>query len=53
MSTQDRVLSLQARHQAVDSQLKAERIKPAPDDKILHELKREKLRIKDAIAELS
>ncbi|GAB5470355.1 MAG: hypothetical protein Kilf2KO_33850 [Rhodospirillales bacterium] len=53
MSTQDRVLSLKARHEAVEGRIKAESIRPAPDERTLHELKRQKLRIKDEIADLA
>jgi len=52
MSNQDRVVSLKARHEALDGRIKAEQCRPYPDESTLHELKREKLRIKDEIANL-
>lgn len=52
MSTQDRVVSLKARHEAIEGRLKAEQCRPHPDLGTIHELKREKLRIKDEIANL-
>ena len=53
MSTQDRVLSLKARHEAIEGRLKLEQTRPYPDEHTIHELKREKLRIKDEIATLA
>ncbi len=53
MPTQDRVISLQERHHVLEDLIKAEQSRPSPDDNAIHELKREKLRIKDEIAALS
>ncbi len=53
MTTQDRVTSLQERHHTLDHLIKEEQSRPSPDDGMLHELKREKLKIKDQIAALS
>jgi len=52
MSIQDRILSLQERHQVIEGRLKEEQNRPLPDGNAIHELKREKLRIKDQIAAL-
>ncbi len=53
MPTQDRVVSLQDRHHALEDRIKAEQSRPAPDENTICELKREKLRIKDEIAALA
>lgn len=44
------VESLKAKHAGIEARLQAEQSRPAPDDTTIRELKREKLRIKEAIA---
>ena len=41
--------SLEAKHAALEAQIDEEEHRPHPDDIRLHQLKKEKLRIKDAI----
>ena len=44
------IATLAQRHAAIEARLNAERARPAPDSTQLLMLKREKLRLKDAIA---
>ena len=44
------VESLKAKHAGVDARLHAEQSRPAPDNAMIQQLKREKLRIKEEIA---
>lgn len=44
------VSALQDKHAGVDSQLRQELSRPAPDDVTIKELKRKKLRLKEEIA---
>jgi hypothetical protein len=53
MTTNDRVESLKSKHASLEQALQSENCRPHPDDSLLHELKREKLRIKDEIVRLS
>ena len=50
MNVEERIDSLRSRHAKLDHDLDAENQRPHPDDIKIHELKREKLRIKDEIA---
>lgn len=50
MSNEERVAALKAKHQALEDKIQEEEARPHPDDVTLHQLKREKLRIKDEIA---
>jgi hypothetical protein len=50
MSNEERVAALKAKHQAIEEKIQEEEARPHPDDIALHQLKREKLRIKDEIA---
>lgn len=52
MSMVDRLLSLKTKHADLENAIHAESIRPAPDEVALHELKKQKLRIKDEIANL-
>lgn len=52
MSMDDRVASLMAKHEALESKIQEEEARPHPDDITIHQLKKEKLRIKDEIAAL-
>ena len=44
--------ALSRKHAALDEQIHQEETRPAPDSTILHELKREKLNIKDEMVRL-
>ncbi|WP_379548004.1 YdcH family protein [Qipengyuania sp. DSG2-2] len=44
------VNALQSKHAGLEAQIAAEMNRPAPDETALRELKRKKLRIKEAIA---
>ncbi|WP_422365505.1 YdcH family protein [Pelagibius sp.] len=50
MTADERVSSLLSKHAAIDHAIDEENQRPHPDDLRIHELKREKLRIKDEIA---
>lgn len=52
MSLQAQIGELTAKHQALKSQIEEELAHPAANDMKIAELKRQKLRIKDEIAEL-
>ena len=52
MTADDRIDSLRAKHAALEREIDEEVHRPLPDDLRLSELKREKLRIKDQIAQL-
>ena len=47
----ERIQSLQNKHQALDDAIVQENTRPHPDDSTIAELKRQKLRIKDQLAE--
>ena len=53
MSIDPRIEALKARHQSLEQTIEDEEGRPHPDDLHLAELKKEKLRIKDEIAELN
>lgn len=53
MGQTDRIFSLQARHEQLETAINTENARPHPDDVEIHSLKKEKLRIKDEISELS
>lgn len=53
MSVMDRVESLKAKHSQLESTIHAETSHPNPDEAQLHDLKKQKLRIKDEIANLT
>jgi hypothetical protein len=52
MSAPQHVESLRAKHASLESQIQQEEARPRPDDTLIHELKRQKLKIKDEIAAL-
>lgn len=52
MSVDDQVESLKARHAELDMALSRENSRPMPDAVIIADLKKRKLRIKDALARL-
>lgn len=49
MSVQDRIESLKFKHEELESKIEKESVRPHPDDALLHELKRQKLKLKDEI----
>jgi len=53
MNERDRVLVLQSKHTDLDDDLKNENTHPHPDDGVVAEIKRQKLRIKDKLASMS
>jgi len=52
MSLQDRIEELRAQHRSLENALGQEVNRPAPNLETITDLKRQKLRIKDQIAEL-
>lgn len=52
MSTTEHLEALKARHAGLDAQISEETKRPHPDDSRIHELKKEKLKLKDEIARL-
>lgn len=51
MSLQEHVAALRAKHAELEQRIEQESLRPHPDETALHALKREKLRIKDEIAQ--
>ena len=52
MSLEDRVKTLQGKHQDLEKILEDEENRPMPDNIVIHDLKRQKLAIKDEIVRL-
>lgn len=52
MSSDERLDSLKTRHATLDHEIDEEEKRPHPDDIHLHELKKQKLLLKDEIAAL-
>jgi hypothetical protein len=52
MSVEDHAVTLRMKHQDLESQLEAEISRPRPDEVLIAGLKKEKLRIKDELAQL-
>ena len=52
MSLNDRIETLRARHQSLELALQEEIHRPIPNDETIHDIKRQKLKIKDEIYEL-
>ena len=48
----DRIEALKTQHATLEQAIEAEASRPLPDDLRLHDLKRQKLRIKDEIFQL-
>ena len=46
------VAALQAKHEGLEARLREELSRPAPDDAILQTLKKQKLRIKEELAQI-
>ena len=53
MSKEDRIQALREKHASLEAQIEDENQRPHPDDDRIHQLKRQKLRIKDEIAQIS
>jgi len=53
MASDDRVKSLKTKHDEYEAAIEQESNRPHPDDIQLHDMKRQKLRIKDEINRLS
>jgi len=53
MAVQNRIRSLRDKHASIDDAITKESARSLPDETRVSELKREKLRVKDAIVELS
>ncbi|HYB10442.1 MAG TPA: YdcH family protein [Alphaproteobacteria bacterium] len=49
----ERIEALKAKHAALDDAIQEENNRPHPDDVRIHDLKRQKLKIKDEIAYMS
>lgn len=49
----ERIDSLKAKHAALEAAIHEEETRPLPDATRLHELKRQKLKIKDEIAQMN
>jgi hypothetical protein len=49
----DRIEALKSKHAGLEEALEEENSRPRPDDSTIAQIKREKLRVKDEIAELS
>jgi len=52
MSLNDRIEALRARHQSLELALQEEIHRPLPNDEMIHDIKRQKLKIKDEIHQL-
>lgn len=53
MSLQERIEALKAKHHALEVAIEEEHNRPRPDDSEITRLKKQKLMIKDEIAQLS
>lgn len=53
MAMDDRIESLKTKHASLEQQITVENTKPHPDDDLIHDLKKQKLRIKDELAKLA
>ena len=52
MSLHDRIESLRTRHQSLELALQEEIHRPLPNEDLIHDIKRQKLKIKDEIQSL-
>ncbi|MBL8631572.1 MAG: YdcH family protein [Rhodospirillaceae bacterium] len=48
-----RAESLKAKHAALDTQISLEERRPLPDTSLIHDLKRQKLKIKDELQKIA
>lgn len=53
MNVAERIDALRAKHAALEAAIQDENNRPLPDATKLHDLKRQKLKIKDEIADMS
>ena len=53
MSVLNRIEALKTKHNELEHKIEAEEIRPLPDDALIHDLKRQKLKVKDEISTLS
>jgi hypothetical protein len=53
MSVHDRIESLKFKHAELEHKISAEEIRPHPNDDMIHDLKRQKLKVKDEIKTLA
>lgn len=53
MSLEDRVKKLEEKHEDLDKVLAEEESRPLPDNIVIHDIKRQKLAIKDEIMRLT
>ena len=53
MTMDERIESLKTKHASLEATIQSEVTRPRPDDTLIHDLKRQKLRIKDEIFRLS
>ncbi|HYG90561.1 MAG TPA: DUF465 domain-containing protein [Azospirillum sp.] len=53
MAFEDRIETLRIKHQALEAALKMECQRPHPDDTILANIKKQKLRLKDEMTRLA
>ncbi len=51
MSVEDRISALRAKHRDLETAIDEENRRPHPDDHVIASLKRQKLKIKDEIAQ--
>ena len=52
LANDDRIATLKAQHADLESQIEEELGRPHPDDAVIGTLKKQKLRIKDELAQL-
>jgi hypothetical protein len=52
MNAEPHLESLKTKHADLDAKIAAEEGRPHPDDDIIHELKKQKLRIKDTLVSI-
>jgi hypothetical protein len=53
MAAEVRADSLKAKHAALDMQISEEERRPLPDTTVIHDLKRQKLKIKDELRKIA
>ncbi|MBM3535637.1 MAG: DUF465 domain-containing protein [Alphaproteobacteria bacterium] len=53
MPTTHSIDDLKAKHADLEHQIEAENARPHPDDRVIADLKRKKLKIKDEMAEIA
>lgn len=53
MPTTHSIDDLKAKHADLEHQLEAENARPHPDDQVIADLKRKKLKVKDEIADMT